>query len=723
MTAEDEIVSEKERVSVMKELLETGLGADLEYYEACDALVGRINGLSVAVKENTATNSYGCLIWVCPGNAADKGEIEKYLSAQAAEKPHVIKNYRTAGRGAAIALMKYNDAERNISNINRLMSEIAEGLREHSYDNCCYKCGSREMLSIYSDKGVPVQYCSRCGRGTVLRSYGGKTAPVREDPVISADDPTLGGLLADSAAESAENTAAVSNTLVSDDNIDLSGLLFDGSAAEEAKPEVRRSELFDAVQKEYEEEQRLARESSDDSVEDLLGDLLFVAGETKSEDEPLEFRERTESAPAASDDTDLGGLLFDGTEEAPAADDTPNFSAENSASGAELDNLLYDGADEAPEKEEPQEWEPEIQAPAAVGSEIDALMVGEDTEVTAITAIGHGSGEDLVVETEEEEYVGEDANVAVTEIVDDSNEGEDIDITALETDASEPTDTSGEELVAADTPLEEDGSVPLVNPSSDFADIRPSSAFGPGAVRAYAAGSYDNATATDEPVGFDGRPKSAGPVSDPRAGDEMGARSRDYTSQRVSEANYHKRKTVEAHRVSGVSRSSKNMNYSYVVSSGSKTVVGAIAAFLFGLVGAGLWAGVGYVLDLTNAFNDDTASLITAICSFFPTLFVFVGFRIGGDTFDKKGIVISAIISGLLDVVGAFALFVTSELRWTAREYGYSVSMDTVMERIGKGFTGASTEVAIYGRLLIITIVAVIALAAAIVTASRKMDQ
>ncbi len=706
----------------MKELLETGLADDLGYFEVCDALVGRINGLSVAIKENAATNSYGCLIWVGPDETGEPGAVEKYLAGQAAGKPHVIKHYRTAGRGAAIALVKYNDAERNMGNINRLMSEIAEGLASCSYSNCCYKCGSHEQLSIYSDNGVPVQYCSKCGRGTVLRSYGGRDVPVKAGPVIEKDDSDLGDLLVDRSAGADEEEQTPKNTFSSDDNIDLSGLLFDGTETEEAKPEERRSELFEALQREYEEEQRVMRGENEGGVDDLLDSLLFVAGEEKTgpaAETPAETSAETDTAAADSDDTDLGGLMYDGTEDT-AEEEAPDEAA--AASGADIDALMFDGTEE-PEKKPEQSWEPETQAPAALGSDIDGLMVGEDVEVTAVTAMGRGEGEDLTVEAPEEEYVGEDENVAVTEIYDDSNDGEDIDIVALQNDAGAPTKSAGKVLEAMETPLEADGSVPLVNPSSGYADVKPSSAFGPGAVRAYAAGSYDNATATDEPVGFDGRPKSAGRVSDPRAGDEMGARSRDYTSQRVSEANYHKRKTVEAHRVSGVAKSSSGTNYSYIVSSGSHTLVGIIAAVLFGVVGAGLWAGLGYILDMTGAFDDDTASLLIAICSFLPTLFVFVGFRIGGDCFDKKGIIISGIITLILDVAGGFALLVTSELRWTAREYGYSVQMSTIMERVGKGFSGASTEVAIYGRLLIIAIVCVLALAAAIVAASRKMDQ
>ncbi len=695
----------------MKELLETGAAGDLEYCESCDALIGKIKDLAVAIKENNETKSYGCLIWVGPTGDADPEAAKAFLAEQAASKPHIIKHYRAAGRGAAIAMVKYNDAARNINNINRLIGEISDGLFARSYENCCYRCGSTEKLSIYSDNGVPVLYCSDCGRGTVLRSFGGQAVPVQETPVISADDPLLGGLLADGTEETSAEPKK--STEINDDNIDLSALLFAGVEEEAAAAEAPRSELFEAAQREFDEQKKLEAEESDNS----LDSLMFVAGEDKTaEEQPAPAV--TVSAPTDSDISELGGLMFDGTENA-EPEEQPDVE-EKAAENANIDTLMYDAEEFGNGGSYEEEPVVETQAPAAEGSDIDGLMVGEIDAVTAVTAIGRGEGEDLQVATQEEEYVGLDDNIAVTEIHDDSNDGEDIEVTELDPTLNVQTADGGVEITAGETPLEADGSVPLVNPNSGFADIKPSSAYGPGAVKAYAAGSYDNATAADEPVGFDGRPKGSGPVRDPRLGDEMGVRSRDFRSQQVSEPDKHRRKTG-SRKVSGNAKASKNANFSYTY--GSKGVVGTIAALIFGLVGAGLWAGAGYLLDMTGTFEEDTASLIVAVCAFLPTLFVFVGYRIGGDFFDKKGIIISAVVTVILDAVGAFALFVTSELRWTAENFGYSVSLDKAIERALQGISGASTEVAIYGRLLIIAVIMVISLAAGVVVAIKKSEQ
>ena len=698
----------------MKELLETGAAGDLEYCENCDALIGKINGLAVAIKENDQTKSYGCLIWVGPEDKADPDAAKNYLEEQAIDKPHIIKHFRVAGRGAAIALVKYNDPVRNIGNINRLMSEISDGLFARSYVNCCYRCGSTEKLSLYSDNGVPVLYCTDCGRGTVLRSFGGKAVPEREAPVISADDPLLGSLLADGTGEAEPEPQK--NVFNADPTADLSGLMFDASAEEEVKTAPPRSELFEAAQREFEEQKKLQAEEADD----FLNSLLFVAGDEKPAEKEPEPK-LTVSAPTEADISELGGLMYDGTESEETAEQPD--AEEKAAENANIDNLMYDANADAFGNGGSWEETPavETQAPAASGSEIDGLMVGGIDSVTAVTAIGRGEGEDLQVETQEEEYVGLDDSIEVTEIHDDSNDGEDIEITALDSKLGAPTDTQGAELEAGETPLEADGSVPLVNPNSGFADVRPSSAFGPGAVRAYSAGSYEGANIAEEPVGFDGRKKGSAPVRDPRLGDEMGARSRDFRSQQVSEPALHRRK-VEQHKVSGNAKSSTNTNYSYTAVYGSKGVVGTIAAVIFALVGAGMWCGVGYLLDMLGGFSEDTTSLITAVCAFLPALFAFVGYRIGGDYFDKKGILISVIVTILFDAIGAFALFVTSELRWTAQQYGFSVSLDKAFERVGEGLAGTSTEVAIYGRLLIIAVVMVISLAAGFVVANRRSE-
>lgn len=710
ISAKHSVKSLTAMVDYMKELLETGAAGDLEYNDSCDALIGRINGLVVAIKENDQTKSYGCLIWVGPEDGADPDAAKNFLAEEAAAKPHIIKNYRAAGRGAAIALVKYNDAARNISNITRLMSDIADGMLARSFVNCCYRCGRHDSLSLYSDKGVPVLCCDNCGRGTILRSFGGRAVPEREAPVISADDPVLGGLLADGTEEAAPEPENKIRT--ADDNIDLSALLFEG-IKEEAKPEPPRSEIFEAAQREFEEQKKHEVQESDDA----LDSLMFVAGEDTPAEEPAPAVRV--SAPAAGDIKDLDGLLFDGTD---TAEEEKPSAEERAASAANIDDLMFDASEE--EDDTPPEKrisEVETQAPAALGSEIDGLMVGEVSEVTSITAVGRGEGEDIQVETEEEEYVGLDDEVEVTAIHDDSNDGEYMEVTELDSKLGAPTDAEGGELEAGETPLEADGSVPLVNPNSGFADIKPSSAYGPGAVRAYAAGSYEGADIAEEPVGFDGRRKTDAPVSDPRLGDEMGFRSRDFRSQQVSESGRRKRKVV-SRKVSSNARSSTNINYSYSAGYGSKPVVGTISAVIFGLVGAGLWAGAGYLLDMLGNFTPDTASLILAVCAFLPTLFAFVGYRIGGDCFDKKGIIISVIVSVILDLVGAFALFVTTELRWTAQEYGYSVSLDKAIERVGEAIAGTSTEIELYGRLLIIAVIMVISLAVGIVTANRQSE-
>ncbi|MBR5089967.1 MAG: hypothetical protein IK093_11125, partial [Ruminiclostridium sp.] len=119
----------------MKELLETGVATGLGYSGRCDALIGKIGDMSVVIKENNETKSYGCLIWVKKRDSASDDELYSYLSGQVAAKPHIIKHFKTTGRGAALALVKYNDPVRNINNINRFLGDLADDLAAHDYVN------------------------------------------------------------------------------------------------------------------------------------------------------------------------------------------------------------------------------------------------------------------------------------------------------------------------------------------------------------------------------------------------------------------------------------------------------------------------------------------------------------------------------------------------------------------------------------------------------------
>lgn len=681
----------------MKELLETGGFPDLGYDEGCDALVGSIEGLNVVIKKNNETKSFGCLMWVeNPSNPGD-GQLDSYLSAQVAEKPHIIKRYVANGRGAALALVKYNDTNRNAKNIKEFISGIAEGLGSRGYVNCCYSCGSTQNLGIYDDNGSIAQYCLKCQTGRLLTAgspvTGAAVPGVKPADKKNEDISEVAELLADTSAKTDEPGYDTERRIIGTDGeiADLDGLMVKENEAND-EPEEKRSELFEEIKREYEEEKRANAEKAA-GADEALRSLMYSGSEAEEKPAAAPAAEVI-SAPTKEDETAINGLMYD-------ANDV---------------------------HEEPEE--PEKPADDVNDANIYGLMLGSEQEVAELGAddvenlTAPEKGGDIQAVIHDIDKVGEDAGIAVTELYDDSNEGEDIDITALEPNNDAATIPAGEVLTASDTPLERDGSVPLVNPNSSFGETSASTGYTRGNVRAFAYGSYENANVAEEPVNFDGRPKGYR-VSDPRLGDETGSRSRDYSRQQVAlKEPLEKKYKSEAHVVSQKAKpSSKPIPSGRTIRDGSNPVLGTIAAFLFGLIGCAIWCGLGYVTDLMTTVTSDTKDIIMSICAFLPALFTFVGYRIGGDAFDNKGIVIASVMTVVLDALGMYALLVTDVMRKAADLYGYEISLDKALTGVSDMLSDKVAGKPAFMQIAFSVAVMIVSLIGAILVARSKREK
>ena len=718
---------------IMKELLETGAASELGYSGKCDALVGKVKDLSVVIKENNQIKSYGCLIWVKKKGSTSDDELYSYLSEQVAAKPHIIKHFKTTGRGAALALVKYNDPVRNINNINRFLGDLADDLYAHDYVNCCYACGSTENLGIYMNGGSVVQYCGECAVGSPVTA-GDEPDPeeqVYETEETGNDDlmaamtaaaaevkaeeiaETMEDLLADPADVTAEPVESVDREIISakDDNVDLSGFMVDESASEESA-ETQDEEISEDARREYEEKQRLKAEETRSELNSLMFSESDAAQEERNEAPAADPDAFGNANTYIEDETDLDGLMYDGTDSTEETAGRPEHSED-------VDNANIYGL--------------------MLGSEQDVSGENEElevTEVTEVTAIGRGSGEDLQVTVQEEEDVGENSDVEVTELYDDSNEGEDIEIEELGSDFNMPTDTSGGEIEAEETPLEEDGSVPMVNPNVQ--PVKVTSGREPGDVRAFAYGSYENANTAEEPVGFDGRPKGY-QGTDPRLGDEMGSVSRDYKRQQAAMTAPGAKKfpAAEQRVVSkGKPASSKPINRKQPkrggtsgnskprrerrVSSGSNAAVGIFASLLFGIIGSAIWCGIGYLLGLMSTFDTEVRTIVLSVFAFLPTMFVFIGYKIGGDYFDGKGIGISVFLSLVMDAVGMLAVMVTGEMQKNAQELGFNIPFDKTIGNVMNSMSNPASSDAMMRQLGVSAAVMVITLVVSVVVAKRK---
>jgi len=687
----------------MKELLETGISTDLGYSGRCDALIGDIKGLSVVIKENNVTKSYGVLIWVKKKNSTSDDELYSYLSEQVAAKPHIIKHFKTTGRGAALALVKYNDSVRNIKNINRFLGDLSDDLYAHDYVNCCYACGRTDDLAVYENGGAVVQYCSACAKGVRIQA-GDLPAPKEEAApggaaaaaATGSDEEETGSLedilaeLNDMAGEYGGEDEAVydggSDDAGSSADDDLSDFMVDSSSVPEEKPAVSQAEEYDRGETVPDSSLDSFMFKEEDAVRNSADEPAFGDANTYIDED-------TEKSAGA----DLDGLMFDGNDTGTDEPDGYKDAAEEDVENANIYGLM-------------------------VGSEQEIAEAG-DSEVKVLATTEIGEGTDIQVTVQDEEEVGGSGDIQVTELIDDSNDGEDIQIEALNSDFNMPTDTKGNEIHASETPLGKDGTVPMVNPNSDYADTKPSYTRDKNAVRAFAYGSYDNANTAAEPVRYDGRPIGY-KGSDPRMGDEVGSVSRDYSRQNAARlAPDAKPLRKEGYRVVSKADPARmkpvmaGKHASYAAASyTSNALIGTIAALLFGVIGCALWCCVGYLLGLMGMLDNTARLIIMSVLGFFPALAVFLGYRIGGDCYDIKGIVIASVVSVVCDVLGVFAVLIAGEMQAKAAEYGYGIGIDKALENIFDAAGGGTVSL----QVIITAAVMVVALVAAVFIAKKK---
>ena len=709
----------------MKELLETGNSGSLGFNEQYNALVGKVDRLSTVIKENDETKSYGCLIWVRSTDGVSDNELNDYLSRQVADMPHVIKHFKATERGAAIALVKYNDPARNMHNISRFLTDLSEDLFAHGYRNCCYSCGKTDDLAVYGNGTSVVQYCAGCAKGE----------PVRID--LNADDiERMAYEEAERAViEAAENSVTdepeepvdyteIANLAAEESSIDE--LFTDGTEAAAEEVPAGAAEIVGAA------------ENIEELSEFMVGDDEDASAGAPGED-PADIHIVESSG--GEDLFGLDGLIVDSaaTQEAAAAEE--NGESDEDVFAA-IDKELF-GTGEAPDKsaepafgsandykEGPAEDEKKSAGNKdnADNANIYGLMLGTERdlsekedivlEVTELNINGTNRGEDLNFEKDDEDE-DVDPNVEVTELYDDSNEGDDFDIEELDGDFNMPTDTSGKQMTASETPLEKDGSVPMVNPTSDFAETKPSSVADKNAVRAFAYGSYDNANTAEEPVRFDGRPKGY-KGSDPRMGDEMGSVSRDYSRQNAASfAGGKKNMRLSEQRVVNrgsiyASKSGKSLpNRSYYGS--SNAVIGTVAAVLFALIGCAVWVGVGILLGISGD-PDIMRIVIMSALGLLPAVGAFVGYRIGGDCYDIKGIVIASVVSVVMDAVGLAAVLISENMQALKAEVGYLISIDKAVNNVLTEISGG-ISVQIWAAIAVMTVT----LVASIIISKKKI--
>jgi len=272
----------------------------------------------------------------------------------------------------------------------------------------------------------------------------------------------------------------------------------------------------------------------------------------------------------------------------------------------------------------------------------------------------------------------DDGSHDVTEVYDDSNDGEDFDIEEIESTVEMPTVTTGHpQLEAEETPLEEDGSVPLINPNSHREERHVSPVDGPDAVTPL---DYGQATVTYEKLSEETAPRFS-------AGDGI---NRGYENQTPPPYN-------------------PEVNYSSYVkkvtfADKSNAFMGIIGALVLGLVGLGIWLAIAHFFNLISVWG--------CIILVFT---VYGGYRLGGRALDKKGIVISFLLTLIMVMAGVMGMSILSVIVDFKTEFDISVSfMDALKWTISSLEVQSTRDAFVYNTIASLAITFVADLIAAI---------
>lgn len=247
----------------------------------------------------------------------------------------------------------------------------------------------------------------------------------------------------------------------------------------------------------------------------------------------------------------------------------------------------------------------------------------------------------------------DDGSADVTEIRDESNDGEDFDVDEIESTVTKATVTTGHpQLTAEETPLEKDGSVPLINPNSHREERHVSPVDGPDAVQPLEFG--QSAIICETLYSSEEVEKEAEEALPPgyASGEDMGREDEDVVSPPPYNPSYN------------YSTYSRKITFA----DKSNLFMGIIGALVLGLVGVGIWVFFGNVLGV-----------ISYLGSLAIVVSVYGGYYLAGGALDKKGIVTCFIMSLAMTVAGVVTVSSINMMQWLEETY-------YVKATIGDGF-------------------------------------
>lgn len=607
----------------MQELLNTGVSFTLEYNEKENAMIGQVKGYSAAVRENLETRSYGCLMWVKSGTMGGES-LEAYLDEQKRTRSEFVKNYRITPNGTAIALNRTDDPFTNITSLKRFLYDLADFLAKNGYVNCCCECGTENGLGIYSAGKAIAQTCSSCGEkySLIVKVNSPETKP--QTVTIPTETVSLDNYAEELRQRSEQEAEKPTND-------EISTLL------SEIKPEQPINEPA---------AEQMPQKEKTETDEVALSELMFDENDVQNVQAEAE-------QPAEPRNVSIDSLLFtEETEQKPIIEENPR-EYDCAPLSERLDNemgaLLAGSVTE--KKPEPPRSEIFEAAEREFAEEQAKLHKNEPEKFDINDLLLNENGEIELQEIKPEA----DNGTVVTEVHDDSNDGENVDIEELVSQVNAPTVTTGHpQLSAEETPLEKDGSVPLMNPNTNREERMVSPVDSPDAVTPlemkYAAPLATENTKTGEAAFAPGFADSTNMI-DRDTPVNYGGSSAPYDP---------------------------NSNYSSYVRAngatfkgGSNAVTGIIGALVGGILGATVWIGIAVWLNIISGWF---GIILTAA--------VFGGYRLLGREMDKKGIIISAVIAILFMIISVLGTTIV-DIQQVFATYDVELSITEAMNMVG----------------------------------------
>jgi len=325
-----------------------------------------------------------------------------------------------------------------------------------------------------------------------------------------------------------------------------------------------------------------------------------------------------------ADNDDFSDLMLDGTEEAlPVQEESV---AEPDTAESDYGHFLF-GAEEEKVPEPPK---------SKIFEEAEREFAEEKARLAAMNEQNKqddGMNDLLLtpVEPESSEPVEK-----VSEYYKEKDIEGDFTVEEIKRTVDMPTITDGPlQLSAEETPLDENGKIPLINPMTNLEERLPSDPNGPNAVQPLEIGATD----VNE--------KIFGPGFSGGNGMDRDNAPPPYNPSVVHSSSYNKTTMNTVPPPYNPEANYSSYVHPVAIKEKSNVFMGIIGALVIGLIGVAVWVLIGTLLDIISYWGG-----LAIVAS------VFGGYYFAGRAMDKKGIIVSFLLSFVMTAAGLVIIYV-----------------------------------------------------------------